>query len=103
MYQMFGARQPVSQNFEKSLGPDVERNVQIFCKRMDGSFVDFEEQSLFATEMLEDRTLGDAQGGGDIPHTSVVVPSLREVLRSGLDDACALGFRAGPELGLALV
>src|ERR1700757_1701979 len=100
---MFGAGQPVAQNFEKSLRAHFIRDVQILGEGADGAFVDFKEQSVFAAEMLEDRTLGDPQVSGNVTDARIVISMLGEMLGGGFNDARTLGFRAGPELGLALV
>src|SRR5262249_11798450 len=55
-----------------------------------------EEQAILAAEVLEDRPLGDTQGGGDIADARGVVPLLGEIAHSGFDDFGPLAFRARP-------
>ena len=87
---MLGAHQPVAQHFEKSGAADFGRRIQIFWEASHRPFVDFEEQSVFAAEVLEDGTLGDAEGDSDVTDSGRVISMLGEMLGGDFDDASAL-------------
>src|SRR5580692_10458487 len=100
---MLGTNQPVSKNGKESFWADFGGYIEIFREGADGAFIDFEEQSVFAAEVLEYGTLGDTQGGGDVTDAGIVISMLGEMLCGGFNDSRALGFRTRADLGLALV
>ena len=98
--QMFGADQPIIENIEEAGGAHVGGRIQIFREGAHGAFVDLEEQAVFAAEVLEDGTFGDAECGGNVADAGGLVTVLGEVLHGSVDDAGALGF--GPGTGRVL-
>ena len=100
---MLGSHQPVAQHFEEAGRANFRGRVQIFGKRSNGAFVDLEEKTVLAAEVLEDGTLGDAERDGDIADAGGVITMLREMLRGGFDDSAAFRLRSGARGGLALV
>ena len=72
------------------------RSIKIARKRTHGFLVDLEEQAVFAAEMLEDGTLGDAEGGGDVTDTGGVVSLLGKMAHSGVNNAGPLAFGTRP-------
>jgi len=103
VHQVFGAGQPVSQDREESFLADFRGYIEIFRKGADSAFVNFEEQSVFAAEVLEDGTFGDAQGNSNISDPGGMVAVLGEMQSCGLDNATALRLGAGTRFELALI
>ena len=94
MEQMLGSGKPVAQDFEESPVPDLLRSVEIGGEGADGFFVDLEEQTVLADEMLEDRAFGDAKLGRYVGDAGGVITLLGEVAHGDVDDARAFRFRA---------
>ena len=93
MHEVFSAYQPVTQHFEKSGLTNFRRGVEVAGKRAYRALVDFEKQSVFAAEVLKDRTFGDAKRGRDVANSCRMVSMLREMTRGGFDNAVALRLR----------
>src|SRR5262245_9509199 len=91
---MFRAHQPVTQDFEETAQLHVGRRVEIGGKGTNRLFVHLEEQSVFRGEMLEDRSLGNVQFGGNIADPGSVIAVFGEMTHGGVDDPGALGFGA---------
>ena len=70
------------------------RSIEIGGEGADGSFVDLEEQTVLADEMLEDRAFGDAKLGRYVGDAGGVITLLGEVAHGDVDDARAFRFRA---------
>src|ERR1700722_9104707 len=100
---MLGARQPVAQHFEKTSGAHFGRGVQIFGKRSNGAFIDFEKKSILAAEVLEDGSFGDAQPHRNVPNASGVITMLGEMLGGGLNDSGSFCLRARAGRALPLI
>src|SRR5215472_2062610 len=100
---MFGTKKPIAEDLKESLLTNFGRRVEILGKGTNRQFVNLEEEAILAAEVLEDRTLGNTQTGGDITDAHGVISMLSKMLRRGFDDACALGLRSWPQLGVPLV
>ena len=103
VHQVLGADEPVAQHFEKASQTNFRGRIQVFGEGADGTFIDFEEQPVFAAEVLEDGAFGDAKGDGDVADSGRVIAMLGKMLRGGFDDAAALCLRAWAGWGLTLV
>src|SRR5579863_374417 len=100
---MFCARQPITENFEKTVVPDFGGRVQIFRKRAHRALVHLKEQTVLAAKMLEDGAFSDAEAGGNISDSRGVIPVLRKMQGRRFNDAAPLGFGTRTELCLSLV
>src|ERR1700722_4341469 len=100
---MLGTHQPVTQHFEKPGRANFSGRIQILGKRSHGAFIDFEEQSILAAEVLEDGPFGNAEAYGDVPDASGVIPMLGKMMSSGLNDSGPFCLRAGAGLALPLI
>src|SRR4029453_11595757 len=80
---------------EEPSGEHGRRRIQIGGEGGHGLLVRHQEQPLLAPEVLEDGALGDRELGGDVLDAGGVVAALREVAHGGLENASALGLRAG--------
>src|SRR5882672_321885 len=90
---MFGASEPVTEHFEKSLLLHLGRSLHVFRERPHSLFVRFKKQTVFALKMLEDGTFGDAQFGGDVLDAGGAVAVLGEVTDGYFNDSSAFGLR----------
>src|SRR5258708_23128758 len=89
---MFCPAQPIAQHFEEPLSLYFWWRFHILRKGPHSLLVGFEKQSVLALEMLEDRTLGDAQFRGNILDARRAVPMLGEVTNGHLHDPGPLGL-----------
>src|SRR5438552_2310252 len=65
-HHVLGADQPVAQDLEKAAGADIGRHIEIRREGARRLLVGLEEKAVFASEMLKDGTLGNAQFLGNV-------------------------------------
>src|SRR6202047_587299 len=103
MQQVFCTCPPGAKHLEGTAILHFRVGVQILGKGAYRPLVNLKKQAVLAAEVLENRTLGNAQCSGDVAHASRVVTLLGKVLHCDFDDARALGLRTGTLRQMALI
>src|SRR5437016_2563119 len=93
-HHVLGADQPVAQDLEKAAGADIGRHIEIRREGARRLLVGLEEKAVFASEMLEDGTLGNAQFLGNVADAGGFVTLSGKMAHGHLDNTSPLGFGA---------